>query len=773
MKTKSALALLGLVLATGTAMYSAQTAFPAKPLDRARVLIWMDFGDESGRVIQLIGRVGIDFQPTPEYLQLLKDSGASAAQIDSVTHAKTTPAATASMSDVAFGHLSGCTILAHKKQFAEAQKECSAATSEEPSVTYFALGKVLIKAGNAAAALDALRSAQIADPGIPETANYVGVVMQIKDLDDAMKEYKQAIKLDPDYETPHSNLAVGLVQKGDLKGAEREAREALRIAPNSASAHNNLAGVYFKQKKMNDAVSEMRKAEELDPDWGFRHANLAALLDLTGDHAAAATEYERAVALEPDNTNFHGGLIRALAEKNDTGALLTECDAVEQRFPTDDRFRQVCAAVRGQTRSVAPPANASATAADASMFEAESIPAAFRGKTGELETKLMAMKEAYFAAVHEKAAGGDADSEMLVCAAYRLGRFVAQDDAKAFPFCLKAAQQGNVAAQDNLGSMYMFGRGVAGDDKVAMEWMNKAAAQGSYASMGNLAAIYADGFGVPQDYGKAMEWYRKAVEHGSMSAQTDIGIMYLMGQGVAKDPQQGIAWIRKSADADYPYADFLLSMIYQQGIGVSQSAKDSLNWMKKGAALGDARCETELGYLYANGVGVSRDYKEAAQWYRQSAEQGDAAGAYGLAVRYMMGQGVSRDYDEAEKWLKAAVEKGHGDAAYNLGIIYERRAPGLSGPPDHIAAAKVLQIAADQGIADGQCMLGTLFADGNGVAKDNVAAYEWMTLAAQNGNAGCSQRITPFLSQMTPDQIADAKRRVAAWTPKPHPQFNY
>jgi hypothetical protein len=177
--------------------------------------------------------------------------------------------------------------------------------------------------------------------------------------------------------------------------------------------------------------------------------------------------------------------------------------------------------------------------------------------------------------------------------------------------------------------------------------------------------------------------------------------------------------------------------------------------------------------MYANGVGVSRDYKEAVKWYSQSAEQGDAAGAYGLAVRYMMGQGVSRDYDEAEKWLKAAVDKGHGDAAYNLGVIYERHAPRLSGPPDHVAAAKYLQIAADQGIADGQCMLGTLFADGNGVAKNNVAAYEWMTLAAQNGNAGCSQRITPFLPQMTPDQIAEAKRRVAAWTPKPHPQFNY
>jgi len=84
-----------------------------------------------------------------------------------------------------------------------------------------------------------------------------------------------------------------------------------------------------------------------------------------------------------------------------------------------------------------------------------------------------------------------------------------------------------------------------------------------------------------------------------------------------------------------------------------------------------------------------------------------------------------------------------------------------------------ISLAADQGIADGQCLLGTLFADGNGVVKDNVAAYEWMTLAAQNGNADCSQGISHLLPQMTPEQIAEAKRRVASWTPKPHPQFNY
>jgi hypothetical protein len=139
----------------------------------------------------------------------------------------------------------------------------------------------------------------------------------------------------------------------------------------------------------------------------------------------------------------------------------------------------------------------------------------------------------------------------------------------------------------------------------------------------------------------------------------------------------------------------------------------------------------------------------------------------------MQGQGVSRDYAQAEKWLLCAASKGHGDAAYNLGILYEKRAPGLTGEPDHAAAAKYLQIAANQGIADGQCFLSYLYANGAGVPKDEVAAYQWMTLAAQNGNTNCISQVSPLLAQITADQIKEAKKRIAVWAPTPHPLFNY
>ncbi|KAF9343093.1 hypothetical protein BGX26_006274, partial [Mortierella sp. AD094] len=56
----------------------------------------------------------------------------------------------------------------------------------------------------------------------------------------------------------------------------------------------------------------------------------------------------------------------------------------------------------------------------------------------------------------------------------------------------------------------------------AMEWYLKAANQGNAVALNNLGEMYQYGKGVPQDYSKAMEWYLKAAKQGHASAQYKI-----------------------------------------------------------------------------------------------------------------------------------------------------------------------------------------------------------------------------------------------------------
>ena len=52
---------------------------------------------------------------------------------------------------------------------------------------------------------------------------------------------------------------------------------------------------------------------------------------------------------------------------------------------------------------------------------------------------------------------------------------MAQNDAEAVRWYRKAAEQGDAAAQFNLGSMYDDGRGVAQSSSEAFKWYRKAA----------------------------------------------------------------------------------------------------------------------------------------------------------------------------------------------------------------------------------------------------------------------------------------------------------
>ena len=73
-----------------------------------------------------------------------------------------------------------------------------------------------------------------------------------------------------------------------------------------------------------------------------------------------------------------------------------------------------------------------------------------------------------------------------------------QDDAEAVAWYRKAAEQGHVDAQNNLG-MYATGEGVPQDNVEAVAWLRLAAEQGDARAQVALGAMYADGRGVPQD----------------------------------------------------------------------------------------------------------------------------------------------------------------------------------------------------------------------------------------------------------------------------------
>jgi hypothetical protein len=95
--------------------------------------------------------------------------------------------------------------------------------------------------------------------------------------------------------------------------------------------------------------------------------------------------------------------------------------------------------------------------------------------------------------------------------------------------------------------MYDQGKGVVQDYAEAILWYRKAAEQGDVLAQLNLGVMYDEGKGVVEDYVEAIRWFRKAAEQGDARAQYNLGLMYSKRRGVVQDYVQAHMWVNLAA----------------------------------------------------------------------------------------------------------------------------------------------------------------------------------------------------------------------------------
>lgn len=84
-------------------------------------------------------------------------------------------------------------------------------------------------------------------------------------MDQAKRDYQQALRLRPNYPEALNNLGAVYYAKGSFHKAEKYYRRALRLAPQSPSILSNLGTAYFAERKANAGINAYRAAIALDP----------------------------------------------------------------------------------------------------------------------------------------------------------------------------------------------------------------------------------------------------------------------------------------------------------------------------------------------------------------------------------------------------------------------------------------------------------------------------------------------------------------------------
>ncbi len=296
----------------------------------------------------------------------------------------------------------------------------------------------------------------------------------------------------------------------------------------------------------------------------------------------------------------------------------------------------------------------------------------------------------------------------------------------------------NAKVQFFVGEMYYYGFGVEEDRNIAVKWYKKAADQGYVVSQWQLGFCYYTGSGVTKSIKEAIIWFRKAADQGYANAQCALGNLYDVGRGVVRDSCEAVKWYRKAAEQGFADAQLNLGIMYYEGEGVIKNYQEASTWYHKAAVQGNMLAQYNLGTMYMDGIGVVQDDREAVKWFHRAAKQGSARAQCQLGYMYNTGRGITQDAYEAVKWYRKSAEQGYAKAQCALGFMYLK---GTGVVKDDCEATNWYRKAANQGYAYGQLCLGMSYETGSGVTKDEHEAVRWYRKAAKQGEKYAQEKL--------------------------------
>ena len=118
-----------------------------------------------------------------------------------------------------------------------------------------------------------------------------------KEYNEAIKYYREAIKLNPDDAMAHYDLGVLLYSLKQFDETEDEWRDAIKLNPHFSAAHYNLGGLLYSLKRFDEAEEEYRKAIKSNPYDADAHYNFGVLLFGLKRFDEAEEEYRETIKI--------------------------------------------------------------------------------------------------------------------------------------------------------------------------------------------------------------------------------------------------------------------------------------------------------------------------------------------------------------------------------------------------------------------------------------------------------------------------------------------
>ncbi|XP_067894818.1 protein sel-1 homolog 1 isoform X2 [Heterodontus francisci] len=289
------------------------------------------------------------------------------------------------------------------------------------------------------------------------------------------------------------------------------------------------------------------------------------------------------------------------------------------------------------------------------------------------------------------------------------GRGVEQNFQRAFDYFNQAAATGNSQAMAFLGKMYSEGSNVVPQNndtafhyfkksadmnhELALKYFQKAAEQGWVDGQLQLGSMYYNGVGVKRDYKQALKYFNLASQGGHILAFYNLAQMHAIGSGVIRSCHTAVELFKNVCERGR-WSERLMSAYNSYKEGDTDSALvQYLLLAEQGYEVAQSNAAFILDQKEAKIFGENETYPRALLHWNRAAAQGYTVARIKLGDYHFYGYGTDIDYETAVIHYRLASEQQHSaQAMFNLGYMHEK---GLGIKQDIYLAKRFYDMAAE------------------------------------------------------------------------------
>jgi tetratricopeptide (TPR) repeat protein len=199
------------------------------------------------------------------------------------------------------------------------------------------LGNALERQGKLAEAMGEYDEVLRLQPDDVNTRNGLGsLLLELGRTDDAIGQFEEALRRLPSFAEARNNLGYLFQRQGRLDQAIVQYELALKLNPSDFRIHINLATVLLRKGRTEESIRHLEAALKLKPDDVVTRNTLGSLLFNAGRAAEAIQQFEQAVRAAPDDAEAQGNLGIVLAQRgrrNEAIAHLTQALKLRPNYP--------------------------------------------------------------------------------------------------------------------------------------------------------------------------------------------------------------------------------------------------------------------------------------------------------------------------------------------------------------------------------------------------------------------------------------------------------